>query len=231
VCLAFARRVVEAKLHNAATLVVRFGFDAAPERGAELRALRDACGSATTVHQVLGYEGRGARLYFEGWAASLDATWGFTRRIKHPSPDPINALLSLTYTVLHQHVGSALVAAGLDPRIGLIHRERGAHHALASDLQEEFRHLAEGVVWSGVRHGWITPDQFALVGGDAPVSRMTGELRRRVVRTMEQRLFSEFTPLGGGRRTYREFMDGQARRFAELLGDGMSGYRPLRLRA
>jgi CRISPR-associated protein Cas1 len=133
--------------------------------------------------------------------------------------------------VLHQHVGSALVAAGLDPRIGLIHRERGAHHALASDLQEEFRHLAEGVVWSGVRHGWITPDQFALVGGDAPVSRMTGELRRRVVRTMEQRLFSEFTPLGGGRRTYREFMDGQARRFAELLGDGMSGYRPLRLRA
>ena len=54
-------------------------------------------------------------------------------------------MLSFGYTLLYNHVSAALTTAGLDPRIGLMHRGRGRHHALASDLVEEMRWLVEAL--------------------------------------------------------------------------------------
>lgn len=230
-CLDFARRVVQAKLHNAATLVVRLRLADSEIRGKEIRMLRDSCASAASVDEVLGFEGRGARVYFEAWAASLDSGWGFGARVKHPPTDPVNAMLSFTYTVLHQHVGAALIAAGVDPRIGLMHRQRGAHYALASDMQEEFRHLAESVVWSAIQHSRVGPGEFVATEGTPKTVRMSDETRRTMVRMVEERLFETFTPEGAERQTYRAFIDRQARSIAGVLRNSSGVYTPHRLHA
>jgi group II intron reverse transcriptase/maturase/CRISPR-associated endonuclease Cas1 len=229
--LAFTRSVVEAKLHNAATIGARFGFTGQEDRGVGLRRIRDQCESAGSVDELLGLEGSGARFHFEGWGASLDPVWGFGGRRKHPAPDPVNAMLSLAYSVLYNQVSCVLVAAGLDPRIGVLHRMRGAHHALASDIQEEFRHLGESAVWSLVSHRRVTPDSF-VSDGPGRACRMADDTRRMVVSGVLDRWFQEFTPDEGGKLTYLEFAGRQARSLANafLRGDAAQ-YCPLRLHA
>jgi CRISPR-associated protein Cas1 len=137
--LRFARDVVAAKLHNQATLATRFGWQSHDDLAAGLRDLEQRTANPDSLEGLLGLEGRGAALYFAALAASLPEGWAFHGRKRHPAPDPVNALLSFGYTLLHNHLASALIAAGLNPRIGLLHRERGTHCALASDLQEELR--------------------------------------------------------------------------------------------
>jgi CRISPR-associated protein Cas1 len=40
---------------------------------------------------------------------------GFARRARRPPPDPVNALLSLGYTLLGENLFAALEIVGLDP--------------------------------------------------------------------------------------------------------------------
>ena len=119
----------------------------------------------------------------------------------------------------------------IDPRVGLMHRQKGAHHALASDVQEEFRHLAESVVWSAVQHGRVAPPDFLVTEGPPKSVRMTDDTRRTLVRMVEERLFESFTPEGAERQTYREFIDRQARAVALAMRDLSAEYTPLRLHA
>uniref|UniRef100_UPI00301E03B6 CRISPR-associated endonuclease Cas1 n=1 Tax=Staphylococcus aureus TaxID=1280 RepID=UPI00301E03B6 len=53
--------------------------------------------------------------------------------------DPVNAVLSLLYSVLAQEISGALQGVGLDPQIGFLHKERPGRNSLALDLLEEFR--------------------------------------------------------------------------------------------
>lgn len=63
------------------------------------------------------------------------------RRDRHASG--INAMLNYAYTVLRAGTARAIMAAGLHPSLGLSHRQRGNAFALADDLMEPFRPLAD----------------------------------------------------------------------------------------
>lgn len=57
-----------------------------------------------------------------------------------------NALLNYGYTVLRAATARAVVAAGLQPTIGLFHSNRSNAFALADDLMEPFRPLVDSAV-------------------------------------------------------------------------------------
>ena len=65
----------------------------------------------------------------------------------------INAMLNYSYTVLRSGVARAIMAAGLHPSLGLAHRQRGNTFALADDLIEPFRPLADLLVYELVTQG------------------------------------------------------------------------------
>ena len=67
--------------------------------------------------------------------------------------DGINAMLNYTYTVLRSGTARALMAAGLHPSLGLAHRQRGNSFALADDLMEPFRPVADLLVHDLVDQG------------------------------------------------------------------------------
>ncbi len=58
----------------------------------------------------------------------------------------VNAMLNYTYTVLRSGAARAVMAAGLHPSLGLAHRQRGNAFALADDLMEPFRPVADLLV-------------------------------------------------------------------------------------
>lgn len=141
------------------------------------------------------------------------------RRPAPPPPDPVNALLSFVAALLHHHVSTALVVAGLNPRLGLFHEPRGTHNALASDLQEELRFLADSTVWALLRRREIKREDFVEQPGASYPVLLTPDARRRVIAAFEKRLLTEVELDGGPPRRWREIVDRQALRLREWIFD------------
>jgi len=230
--LEFARAVVLAKLHNTATIAVRHKLQGSGELGGELRELERRCLEQTDADALRGFEGRGAACFFGALKATLPGEWGFEGRRRSPPPDPVNAMLSFAYTILYNHISTALHAAGLHPRIGLFHAERGAYHALACDLQEEFRHLAESHVISIIHRRELKPDDFVASSDGRYPSLLSAEARREFLHGFERRLLTEFTPPETEEKlSYLAFIDRQAQQLKMFVEGRAPAYEPLRIHA
>ena len=142
--LQLAREVIRAKIHNQRIMLMRNGD--VPDRVLQLLAgFRDATESAREMTELLGIEGTAAALYFEQFESMLkerdDWKFDWRGRNRRPPRDPVNALLSLGYSMLAKELTGVCHAVGLDPFLGFMHQPRYGRPALALDLMEEFRPL------------------------------------------------------------------------------------------
>lgn len=142
-CVRTARRIVQAKLVNQATLLARVkrsrGKDVAGDAAKELRRLACKAQDAEDVDSLRGIEGRGAAVYFRHLPLAFNQDWGFTRRVRRPPTDPVNAVLSLLYTLLINRCYAAVRIAGLDPHPAVLHTLAYGRYSLPLDMVEEFR--------------------------------------------------------------------------------------------
>jgi len=162
--LQLAREVIRAKIHNQRVMLMRNGD--VPERVTQLMAaLRDATESARNMVELLGIEGNAAALYFEQFESMLkrrnDWSFDWKGRNRRPPRDPVNALLSLGYSMLAKELTGVCHSVGLDPFLGFMHQPRYGRPALALDLMEEFRPLvADSVAISLINRGELGPEDF-----------------------------------------------------------------------
>jgi CRISPR-associated protein Cas1 len=162
--LQLAREVIRAKIHNQRVMLMRNGD--VPDRVLSLLAgFRDATERAGDLTELLGIEGNAAALYFEQFESMLkqreDWKFDWRGRNRRPPRDPVNALLSLGYSMLAKELTGVCHAVGLDPFLGFMHQPRYGRPALALDLMEEFRPLiADSVAISLINRGELGPEDF-----------------------------------------------------------------------
>ncbi len=162
--LQLAREVIRAKIHNQRVMLMRNGD--VPDRVMSLMAsFRDATESARDLTALLGIEGSAAALYFEQFESMLkqrdDWKFDWRGRNRRPPRDPVNALLSLGYSMLAKELTGVCHSVGLDPFLGFMHQPRYGRPALALDLMEEFRPLvADSVAISLINRGELGPEDF-----------------------------------------------------------------------
>ena len=89
--------------------------------------------------RLRGIEGNAARVSFAAYQQLLPPALGFTGRKRRPPPDPVNACLSLAYTLLHTRAVQQAYAQGLDPMLGFLHEPKYSRDSLAADLIEPWR--------------------------------------------------------------------------------------------
>jgi CRISPR-associated protein Cas1 len=133
--------------------------DVAHRIGAERRALREA----RDVAGLMGHEGVAAAAWWRWLSDALPAHWGFRGRNRRPPRDPVNALLSLGYTLLGSEVRRHVHAHGLDPALGLLHDIYPGREALVLDLVEPLRAGVDAFALSLLDRGpdWgLTPQDF-----------------------------------------------------------------------
>lgn len=94
---------------------------------------------ASGTGRIRGIEGAAAAAYFRGLAAAFPESLGFLGRNRRPPRDPVNALLSLAYTLIHHESVTIAHGAGLDPWIGFLHAPSYGRESLACDLVETQR--------------------------------------------------------------------------------------------
>jgi CRISPR-associated protein Cas1 len=155
---------------------------------------------------------------------------GFEKRARRPSPDPINAMLSLGYTLLTENLYAALTIVGLDPHNGFFHADAYGRPALALDLVEEFRGIvADSVVLTLVNKRMVDEHDFEP-SEDGGV-RLKDHALRRFLRQYHQRLQTEVIhPLVGRRLTYQKCFEVQARLLRKVIEGSAAEYLPFRTR-
>jgi len=113
------------------------------------------------INTLRGYEGAAARSYFQGYAALFAPTLDFTGRNRRPPRDPVNACLSLAYTLLHFDAVRAAHAAGLDPMLGFYHQPAYGRESLACDLIEPLRPVIDEWVWQRFAQRQLREEHFS----------------------------------------------------------------------
>lgn len=93
-----------------------------------------------------GWEGAATRRYFQAVSAVLPQAYRFERRSKHPATDAFNALLNYGYGMLYGKVEGALIKAGIDPYVGIFHRDDYNRPVLVYDVIERYRVWVDYVV-------------------------------------------------------------------------------------
>lgn len=225
-CLLLARRFVQAKIANCRTLLRR-NHRAAPETVVQdMKRDQVQAGAAGSLETLLGIEGTAARRYFSEFAGMLKeaepgARFDFDGRNRRPPRDPVNAMLSLLYSMLAREWTVTLQSVGLDPYLGFYHQPRYGRPALALDMMEEFRPLiADSAVLTAINNGEIrTSDWIERMGSVT----LTPDGRRRLIETYERRMGQDIThPVFGYQISYRRVLEVQAR----LLGRYVLGEIP-----
>jgi CRISPR-associated protein Cas1 len=143
-CLKTAKSFVKGKLANLRAVLMRLNRQRENlELDNEILALRNLIpkvDEANSLDMLRGYEGRGSAVYFEGFSKGfLAEDLEFPGRVRRPPTDPINALLSLGYTLLLNQVIASAALVGFDPYFGSLHPVDYGRPSLALDLMEEWR--------------------------------------------------------------------------------------------
>jgi CRISPR-associated protein Cas1 len=233
-CLEVAKAIVAGKIANARTLCLR-----------QHRALRDKkiegvirrleramrkVAKVNSIEAVRGQEGAAGAAYYEAFGRMIRGEgFSFEKRTKRPPKDPVNALLSLGYTLLHNNVYAMVNVVGLDPYQGFFHAARHGHPTLASDLSEEFRAIiVDSVVLSVVNKGMLKPGDFRPSKGGI---YLTKEGLKKFVGQYEGRMNTQVMhPHFGERMSYMQCIERQVRFFSWVLTGRAKEYKPFEVK-
>lgn len=120
---------------------------------------------APDIATARGFEGGSAAAYFAGLTALFAPSLNFTGRNRRPPRDPVNACLSLGYTLLHSDAVRAAHSVGLDPLLGFFHEPAYGRESLACDLIEPLRPVLDQLVWTLFRERALRAEDFTEAQG------------------------------------------------------------------
>lgn len=140
-----------------------------------------------SVDEVRGMEGEAAANYFSIFNSLIrENSFVFEGRIRRPPTDPVNAMLSLAYSLITQECASALAGVGLDPYVGFLHKDRPGRKSLALDLLEEFRaHWADRFVLTLINRRQFQLKDFVVEASGAV--HLTDDARKQFLTAYQER--------------------------------------------
>lgn len=229
--LRIARQVVAGKITNMRVGLLRAARTQLHAELADgqsrLAAARTNALTASSIPELMGYEGAATRDYFTGFGAILGADWEFVTRQRRPPPDPVNSMLSFGYTLLTNEAVSACVLAGLDPYLGMLHSPHRNRPSLALDLMEELRPVVvDAMIVRLTRTNQITQANFTITPEHG--CRLDDVGRRAFLSAYERRMLTlSYHPIEGRRVSWRNILYIQAKLIATALVDGDTRYQPV----
>lgn len=145
-----------------------------------------------------GWEGAASRVYFGIINLLLPQEFKFEARTQHPATDVFNCLLNYGYGILYGKVEGALIKAGLDPYVGVLHREDYNRPVLVFDVIEKFRVWIDYVVFKLLEQKVINQDCY-LVKDDG--SYWLDSLGKRILIQSVNDYFDEVIQMNGVNRS------------------------------
>lgn len=194
---AIARNFIFGKVHNSRWRLertlrdhkIRVNHEKISHTSQMLKKTLPVLRETTNLDQLRGYEGETAAMYFsvmDDLVLNNKDVFAFRGRNRRPPLDPINAMLSFSYTLLASHCASALESVGLDSYVGFLHRDRPGRQSLALDLMEELRApFADSFVLSLINKKQLSGSDFET--RESGAVRFTEDGRRLFLKKWQER--------------------------------------------
>jgi CRISPR-associated protein Cas1 len=154
--------------------------------------------------QLRGFEGIVSRIYFGQMNRFLPEHYRFEQRTQRPAMDVVNALLNYGYGMLYGKIEGALIRAGIDPYIGILHRDEHNRPVLVYDVIEQYRIWVDYVVYTIVIQNIIGEEYYSV---RADGSYWLEGLGRRVVIQSLNDYFAEIISIKGLERSRQTHID------------------------
>lgn len=164
--LALARALVDGASFN---ILKNLKYYGSPSRGrdmspfiARVEAERAKIAFAPDISGVMGLEGAMRAAYYEAWPLILSPTWAeFTKRVKRPPDNPVNALISFSNSLCYTLCLSEVYRTPLSPLISFLHEPGARRYSLCLDLSEIFKPiLCDRMIFKLINNGEIRPEHF-----------------------------------------------------------------------
>ncbi len=117
---------------------------------------------AKTIKEILQIEGAIWDIFYSSFLKILNDSFKFTRRIKRPPDNPINAMISFGNSMLYTRVLSSIYFTQLNPTISYLHEPFERRFSLSLDLSEVFKpSLVFQIIFKLVNMRMITLKNFS----------------------------------------------------------------------
>ncbi len=161
-----------------------------------------------------GWEGAASKNYFNIINELLPKEYRFKSRTQHPATDVFNCLLNYGYGILYGKVEGALIKAGLDPYVGVMHREDYNRPVLVFDVIEQYRIWIDYVVIKIVQQKVINEDCYSI---KTDGSYWLEGLGKRILIQSVNDFFDEVTLIAGVSRSRSNHINLDATKLAQQL--------------
>ena len=118
--------------------------------------------------KIRGLEGSASKVFFEVYSSFLPEQYRFDVRTQHPAMDIANAMLNYGYGMLYGKVEAAMLKSGIDPYVGVLHRNEYNRPVLVFDFMEMYRVWVDFIVFS-ILSQEVVNDDFYSVNEDGSV--------------------------------------------------------------
>lgn len=109
-----------------------------------------------------GWEGVASKIYFDALNLFLPEEYRFALRSQHPATDVPNAMLNYGYGMLYGKIEGILIKVGIDPYVGIMHRDDYNRPVLVYDVIELYRVWVDYVVCSLLMQRAITDEYYSV---------------------------------------------------------------------
>lgn len=116
-------------------------------------------------YSLMGYEGNISRKYFSCLSYLLPDRYQFEGRSFRPAKDEFNCLLNYGYGVLYGKIEKALIIAGLDPYVGILHTDGYNKKSFVFDFIEPYRHYIDRIVMKLFSRKKVRKSYFDKISG------------------------------------------------------------------
>lgn len=120
---------------------------------------------------LMAYEGNSSKHYYNTLAHLIPQEFRFEGRSRRPAKDEFNAMLNYAFGILYGKIEKALIVAGLDPYVGILHTDNYNKKSLVFDVIEKYRFIATKTVFSLFSMKKVNKKHFDKIHGGLKLNK------------------------------------------------------------
>lgn len=159
----------------------------------EIESLKRGMDKASTISELMGYEGNIRKQYYSAWNEIVNQEINFEKRVKRPPDNMINTLISFMNSLIYTTTLSEIYKTHLNPTLSFLHEPGDRRFSLALDIAEIFKPLiGDRMIFSMLNKMQITENDFEKESNfiylkDTAKRKIIEEYDKRLERTIKHK--------------------------------------------
>jgi CRISPR-associated protein Cas1 len=152
----------------------------------DINPLAESVSRTGSIDELMGIEGNIRQIYYRAWPLIIDQEIDFTKRVKHPPENMVNALISFGNSMVYTTCLAEIYRTQLNPLISYLHEPGTKRFSLSLDLAEIFKPLlADRLIFTLLNKKQLSEKDFKKKGR---VCWLTDDGRKLFVKEFDERL-------------------------------------------